>query len=160
MEKLQALLPMSEEKEIKILALGDWHWENPNCDRRKIKEIISYIESTPYTYAILMGDLMDCTTYATDKRQDLSVTTKTFLETLEEITKLIEPIKDKCLVALRGNHEDTIKQRGYGDPIFHLCSTLDIPYGGYSCFLKIAATPKTHKSNLIVYAHHGYWRGS
>jgi len=144
--------------QIEIIPTGDWHLGSVNCNRRKLKEYLEYIRITPNCYLIGMGDLVDCI-LPKDKRYDASGDFRNLDELKQETLELLKPIRDKIIVLLTGNHEIKLQKEGYGDPIKWLCSELKVPYGGFSCFIKIHAIPDTHRKSLIIFAHHGFFSG-
>lgn len=168
MERVNQVIRVEEKNEhIEIHPLGDLHYGNPNCRLDLFKEAINQIKETPNIYCILMGDLWDAIGL-TDKRanpeyaqqEDFSLVDEQYLK----LKKIIEPIKDKVLVSITGNHERTIFKRGNTNLTKRLSKSvkdggLGIPFGGYSCFLNIQIVPKTHRRNLVVYAHHGWSAG-
>jgi len=107
-----------------------------------------------------MGDMLDCI-IPKDKRYDPedNKSYRTIDDMRDEITELLRPIKDKVLCLLMGNHEHHMQSDGYGDPIKRICKDLSIPYGGYSCYLKLTAKPKTHQRPLLMWLHHGWFAG-
>ncbi len=156
MEKISQAVPVADQ--IEIVPMGDVHFGSPNCRVDKFKDQIKYIADTKNCYTILMGDLMDCI-YADDKRLDLSAVEQTFTDGIDELTEMLIPIKGKILVGIIGNHEYVLRKKGIGDPIKWLSGKLNFPYGGYSCFLKLKALPKTHAKSLVIYMHHGWFSG-
>lgn len=156
MERIRAEVKCADQ--IEIVPIGDAHLGSPNSRIDKLRRMVDYIKNTPNCYTILMGDIFDCV-LGDDRRLDLTEFSRAFLDLLEDATSIFEPIKDKILTALLGNHEVVLKKKGVGDPIFHLCNRLGVKYGGYSCFIKLKAIPKTHRQSLIIYAHHGFFAG-
>jgi predicted phosphodiesterase len=156
MQKVNREVKFAEQ--IEIVPIGDCHLGSPGSRVDKLKNMVDYIKNTPNCYTILMGDIFDCI-LGDDRRLDLTEFSRAFLDILDDATSIFEPIKDKIITALLGNHEHTLKKKGVGDPIFHLCNRLGVKYGGYSCFIKLKAAPKTHRRSLIIYAHHGFFSG-
>lgn len=157
MEKIKYTI-YSEANQIEIVPFGDLHSPSPNCRMDKFKDLVSYIADTQNCYAIGMGDLLDAIVI-TDKRFDPSEKDTNLDEQTERLKLTLEPIKDRIICLLTGNHEYTIHMRGYGDPTRRLCRELGVKYGGYSCFIKLHVEPKTHKKDLVIYAHHGWQSG-
>jgi len=106
-----------------------------------------------------MGDYLECIANPLDPRYDPAVNDNLIDNHMEVIRKALEPIKDKILCLLTGNHEYRLHSNGYGDPAKRLSRELEIPYAGFSCVIKIKVMPKTHERSLLIYAHHGWSAG-
>jgi len=61
-------------------------------------------------------------------------------KTADKIISVLRPISDRILMLLTGNHEDKINRAGYFNPTEKICNALNVPYGGYSSFLKVGLT--------------------
>ena len=152
--------------QIEIVAFGDIHLGNPNCKFNKFKEIVNYIKNTPNCYGIGMGDYIECI-LPKDKRfdphTDIEVSDPVVSEYIDIIVKTLEPIKDKILCLLTGNHEYHIHSDGYCEPTKEICRRLfgseKGVYGGFSAFLKLKVKPKTHRPSLVFFLHHGWCAG-
>lgn len=87
-----------------------------------------------------MGDYADSIT-KDDKRFDIIglaswVEKDNIVESQRKwLRELFEPIKKQCVCLLTGNHEETIHASHQNDLVRNLCSDLDVPYGGYHCFV-------------------------
>ena len=93
----------SEFKEIEIMPVADYHWADPNSDHDKIMEDLKYIEEHDNCFAILNGDLMDCA--ISSSIGDTYGATLSPMEELRECVKLFQPIAQKILCVVPGNHE-------------------------------------------------------
>jgi hypothetical protein len=86
-----------------------------------------------------MGDYCDFIT-KNDKRYDTSglaswVRKEDIVESQREwIANILDPIKEKCLGLLEGNHEVSIRLSHQNDVYSHICDNLGVPHLGYSCF--------------------------
>ena len=90
-------------KEIHIMPVADYHWADPNSDHDKIMEDLKYIEEHDNCFAILNGDLMDCA--ISSSIGDTYGATLSPMEELRECVKLFQPIAQKILCVVPGNHE-------------------------------------------------------
>ncbi len=156
MFKVKRTLPLAEQ--IEIIAMGDLHNGSPNARFDKFQEQINYIKNTPNCYAIFMGDLLDAIV-PSDKRYSATEPYRTIDTLKKEIYVALEPIKEKIIIMLTGNHEVKLDKQGYGCPIAWMCQELKVPYGGISAFIKLKCHPKTHEGDLTIYAYHGYSAG-
>jgi predicted phosphodiesterase len=120
----------------KIIPLGDTHIGNCNCDLQSFKNIIEWIRTKENCVWVGMGDYIDAINYS-DKRFDpKTISTKYLAEgdidkciqmQINDFIDLIEPIKDKCIGLLRGNHEETIRQHYHFDVLYELAKELELP---------------------------------
>jgi len=157
MEKIKYTIHTKSDY-IRIIPFGDLHYPATNCRIDLFQNLVNYIKETPDCYAIGMGDLLDAIVI-TDRRFDPSEKDTNLDTQIVKIRNILEPIKNKIICLLTGNHEYTIYSRGYGNPIQRLCRELGIKYAGYSAFIKLHVEPKTHKKDLVIYAHHGWAAG-
>lgn len=159
MEKIAHTLTM-EGEQIEFVPIGDLHDGNPNSKFKLFKEFVDYVEKTPDCYTILMGDLIDAIA-VNDPRYDPRSVDSMIDECIDRVEDAIAPLakKGKVLAALQGNHEWKLEKHGIGNPIKRMCRRLDMPYGDYSCFIKLKVVPKTHKPSLVIYTHHGHHAG-
>ena len=93
----------AELKEIEIIPVADYHWADPNSDHDKIAEDLAYIRSRDNCFCILNGDLMDCA--IASSIGDTYGATATPMDELRECVKLFQPIAEKILCVVPGNHE-------------------------------------------------------
>ena len=90
-------------KSIEILPVADYHWADPHSDHDKIMQDIAYIRDTENAYCILNGDLMDCA--IASSVGDTYGATASPMEELRACVELFQPIADKILCVVPGNHE-------------------------------------------------------
>lgn len=109
---------------IEIHPLADLHIGDSMCDYKLIMEKLEYIRTTPNAYCILDGDLMDtavCTSIGDTYGANLQP-----MEQLRHCVKIFEPIKDKILGVLPGNHENRVYRSDGLDITEIMCSQLGI----------------------------------
>lgn len=123
MKAIRCDLPYAEQ--IEIHPMADLHIGDFNCDFKSIMERIEYIKNTPNAYCILDGDLMDtaiCTSVGDTYAANLQP-----MEQLKQCVKIFEPIKDKILGVLPGNHENRVYKSDGLDITELMCAQLGIP---------------------------------
>lgn len=115
---------LGDFSEILILPLADLHLGDIHSDYKKIMEWLDFIKKTPNCFAVLNGDLMDAAiqssigdTYGASLRP---------MEQLRECVNLFEPIKDKILAVMPGNHEQRIYKTDGLDITQIMCDQLGI----------------------------------
>ena len=123
MKAIKCNLPFAEQ--IEIHPMADLHIGDSMCDFKLIMERIEYIKNTPNAYCILDGDLMDtavCTSVGDTYGANLQP-----MEQLRQCVKIFEPIKDKILAVLPGNHENRVYRSDGLDITELMCAQLGIP---------------------------------
>ena len=123
MKAIKCDLPFAES--IEIHPMADLHIGDPQSDYKSILERIEYIRKTPNAYCILDGDLMD-TAIASSIGDTYSANLQP-MEQLKQCVKIFEPIKDKILAVLPGNHENRVYKSDGIDLTEIMCSQLGIP---------------------------------
>jgi len=114
-----------------IYLLGDVHIGSANFARPEFVKSVNMIKESG-GYWIGMGDYVDCIT-TRDPRFNPFEIAKEFgvrdmanlpMAQANEFMKLIEPIKDKCLGLISGNHEDKYRQHNGTDITDYICQTI------------------------------------
>ena len=157
MKTIRCDLPYAEV--IEIIPMADLHIGDSGCDYKSILERIEYIKNTPNAYCILDGDLMD-TAIASSIGDTYSAQIQP-MEQLKHCVKIFEPIKDKILAVLPGNHENRVYKSDGIDITEVMCAQLGIAdrYSPTTALLfirfgKYKAT-KDKKQMYTIYATHG-----
>lgn len=122
MKAIKCDLPFAEV--IEIHTLSDLHIGDSMCDYKSILERIEYIRKTPNAYCILDGDLMD--TAISSSIGDTYGANLQPMEQLKQCAKIFDPIKDKILAVLPGNHENRVYKSDGIDMTEIMCSQLGI----------------------------------
>ena len=122
MKAIKCDLPPFEQ--IEIHPMADLHIGDSNCAYKEILERIEYIKNTPNAYVILDGDLMD--TAIASSIGDTYAANLMPMEQLKHCVKIFEPIKDKILAVLPGNHENRVYKSDGIDTTEMMCAQLGI----------------------------------
>lgn len=93
---------------VEILALADLHIGDRGADMALIKKLVNGVKDNPNRYCVLVGDLMN--TAIIGSKSDAYSETLTPAEALQTCAQLLEPIKDKILAIVPGNHEERISR--------------------------------------------------
>lgn len=123
MKAIRCDLPFAET--IEIHPMSDQHIGDSMCDFKLVQERIEYIRKTLNAYCILDGDLMDtaiCSSIGDTYGANLQP-----MEQLKQCVKIFEPIKDKILAVLPGNHENRVYKSDGLDITEIMCNQLGIP---------------------------------
>ncbi len=92
----------ADYKSIELLVIADYHYADPHSDHDAIRKEIDYVNSHDDVYCVLAGDLLDCALKSSlgDAYTNLSP-----MEELTAMMDLIQPIANKVLAIVGGNHE-------------------------------------------------------
>ena len=159
MRAIRCDLPYADSVEIHPMA--DLHIGDAHCDYKGILERLEHIKNTPNAYVILDGDLMD--TAIASSVGDTYGATLSPMEQLKECVKLFEPIRDKILAVLPGNHENRVYRTDGLDITQLMCSQLGLQdrYSPTTALLFVRFGKSTNKSNrgrpqlYTIYCCHG-----
>lgn len=122
MKAIRCDLPYAEQ--IELHPMSDLHIGDTLCDYKSILARIEHIKNTPNAYCILDGDLMD--TAIASSIGDTYGARLQPMEQLSHCVKLFEPIKDKILAVLPGNHENRVYKQDGLDTTLLMCNQLGI----------------------------------
>ena len=158
MKVIKCDLPYAEG--IELHPMSDLHLGDLSCDYKLIMERIEHIKDTPNAYCILDGDLMD-----TAIASSIGDTYGANLQPMEQLAlcvKIFEPIKDKILAVLPGNHENRVYKSDGLDLTALMCSQLGIAdkYSSTTALLFIRfgvnrRIAPTRRQRYTVYVTHG-----
>lgn len=145
---------------IEIIPMADLHIGDSQCDYKLVLERIEYIKNTKNAYCILDGDLMD-TAIASSIGDTYSASIQP-MEQLKHCVKIFEPIKDKILAVLSGNHENRVYKSDGIDITEIMCAQLGIAerYSPTTALLfirfgKTSGHNHHRRQMYTIYATHG-----
>lgn len=110
--------------QIEIIPVADYHWSDPSSDHKKIMQDIEYIRTHDNVFCVLNGDLMDCA--IASSIGDTYGASTTPMDELNACEELFEPIKDKILCVVPGNHEARHYKTNGIDMTLLMCKQLGI----------------------------------
>lgn len=110
-------------KEVEIIPLGDVHIGDKQLDFKLLKSMVDYIKDTPDAYTILNGDILDMALKLS--KSDVYSQTGSPTEQILAAWELLEPIKNKILLVVRGNHEYRGDKDSGMNPLLALCAKLE-----------------------------------
>lgn len=158
MKPIRCDLPFAEQ--IEVHPLADLHIGDACCDFKLIMERIEHIKNTQNAYCILDGDMMD--TAIASSIGDTYGANLQPMEQLKQCVKIFEPIKDKILAVLPGNHENRVYKSDGLDLTAIMCGQLGIPekYSATTALLFIRFGKERIKNHgrpqlYTVYVTHG-----
>lgn len=132
-----------QTKQVTIIPLADVHLGAEGSAWQKFYQLIDTIKSEPDTYVTLQGDLIDNGTR--------NSVTNVFKATMppsqqkREMAKALEPIRDKILCILPGNHERRSGKDADDDPAYDIAAKLDLEdrYREAIAFLRVGLGKRT-----------------
>jgi len=102
-------------------------------------------------FFVHMGDAIEAIT-VDDKRFDFASTEEPVpLNQVKKVVEIYKPVAGQCLAWLKGNHEDTLKK--FGDLSELMAENLNVPYGTWTCKLKLT---NNKKQICKLFLSHGF----
>lgn len=112
--------------DITIVPFADVHIGSPECMEEKVIEFLDTVAHTPNVYLAIVGDLIDnCTRNSVG-----SVFSQRYRPADQKklIANLLEPVRDRILVAVQGNHEARSMKDADDCPLYDIMCKLDIEH--------------------------------
>lgn len=155
---MEVIKKVINKESIRLIPLGDMHIGHVNCDLKEIERTIDYISYYDDALWIGMGDYCDAIT-AKDRRfnpKEVSMDFPTPDIQYRTVQEMFEPIKDKCIGLLHGNHDYTHWTEHNHNYVDQMAYNLKVPYLTVDAYVRLAferANKNVHIYN--IYAHHG-----
>ena len=111
-------------KEIKVLPVGDYHLGDPQSDYKKIMADLDYIKNNDDVFCCILGDVMN--TAIKSSVSDCYGERMSPMEQLQECVKLFEPIREKIMCIVPGNHERRIMRETSIDTTLLMATQLGV----------------------------------
>ena len=145
--------------EFTIVPLADAHYGSKEFNQKKWDQAVNRIKNDPNCYAVLVGDMIDNGL----KNSVTNVYEQTCMPSEQKrwLTTELEPIKDKILAAVGGNHERRSSKEADNDPLYDVMIRLGIEdvYRSRIAFLYIRIMypndERHHKSTYAIAVTHG-----
>ena len=124
--------------DITILPLYDVHLGSPNCMEQELIKFINKVKETPNVYLVLGGDLIENGVRS-------SIGDSVFKQTMSpsqqkrEMANILEPVRDRLLCFIPGNHEARSRKDADDCPVYDIAAKLDLEtlYRENIAFIKI-----------------------
>lgn len=124
LEVIVKAFPLDQES-LHVYAIGDVHVGSPEFNEDAIRKKLKIIQEDPYGVICLCGDLGD---YGLkNSKTNVYNATMQPLEQQKYIYDLFEPVKDRIVSAVPGNHEERITREAGLCPLYDLCVLWGIP---------------------------------
>lgn len=134
MELLDKNIHCSTTEKIHIYFLGDIHEGNANCDIKALKKCVNIIANdNNQSYIIGMGDYVDAINHKDPRFDPIEISNRYHLRDLKNLPKkqieavyeVIQPIENKFICLLHGNHEETYSKYNSFDCVDYLHDLLN-----------------------------------
>ena len=158
----------NHQDKVTLIPLGDLHLGNICCDLDAFRDMVQYINDTPNTYTLLMGDLVDAIVHTDNKRFDIDTIDRKYTtpeDQIRELVTILKPLADKKKIwgIIEGNHEHELKKRSYIPVCRRLSEELGVEFTGYQTAIRLNIKRKAGKTYdgwvTKIYAHHGMGAG-
>lgn len=149
MEYIHIDLPL---KAVRLFPIGDWHLGSRQCDKKFIKKVLGIIKEDPIARWVGMGDLLENAIIGS--KSDVYLQKDAPEKQLEEVVELLEPIRDKGLFMIPGNHEERTMRVVGLRPNKVMARQLGIPFLSYSALATLDLTEARTPRSFTCYFHH------
>ena len=139
----------------KLYAIADVHLGSPECELDEFIQFLAKIKQEPDSYICVVGDLLNNAT-----RSSVS---NIFHETMppsmqvEYAAQLLEPIADKIIACVGGNHERRSRKEVDLDPLYEVMCLIRKPelYRQNMAFVRLRLTNGKAKDSYGIMLTHG-----
>ena len=144
---------------VKVWAVADVHIGARECDLDGFRAFLKRIESDPDSYMVICGDILNNATR--DSVSNVYLETLSPSEQVQLAVELLEPVKDKILGAVGGNHERRSLRAVDLDPLFIVFCRLGIEsaYRQNFEFLRIVLEDNGSRCDYALMLLHGKTEG-
>lgn len=172
------------DAEFRLYGLGDIHIGALNCAEEEFMKLVRKIQKDPYALWIGGGDYADAVILNDISRFDVNTLPNWMLkgnpQTIKErigdilfaqrqrFIEMVDPIKDKCLGLIEGNHEFAIFKHHNRDHMSEMCRELKVPNLTDCAFLRLRFrrgnkgqhdSHKDHSTLCTIFICHGLGGG-
>jgi len=145
---------LGDQPELTLYPLACMHLGSPQCDMKFIREHLGRIKEDPGARWVYMGDGGECVTKLS--KGDVYGQLLSPQAQMEALIDILQPIRDRGLFGVRGNHGNRIyKETGLSFDQ-NLCLRLGLPYLGISTFANVVI----NRSSYDMFFHHGIDSGT
>ena len=146
MKLLQATVKSSCE----IALIGDTHDGSLCFHEHGVDQVLEWIKAGKNRYFVFMGDAVEAITTDDERYQNDTSKEAIPLKQARNVIKRFRSVSKRGLGWLTGNHEWTLHR--FGDLAEHMATELEIPYGTWTCKLRL---DDKHGQLFKLYATHG-----
>lgn len=141
---------------IELWLMSDIHLGHQDCNIRELQRYIDYIAARDNAYVIGLGDYIECVTSAKHPSGNAFLTQEINPNNqVRKIVELLEPIKDRILCLLEGNHEQRITKASQIDITELIADKLGTLYLGYEGFVRLQFSRYKYHDLYITHGSSG-----
>lgn len=145
------VVPHVDVHELHLYGMCDWHIGSPDCDEKLLHRDLDIIANDEAARIILLGDLMN--NDLRNSHGDVYYQTMPPSQQKRKVIEMLQPLKDKILVIISGNHEGrTQEDAGLMQDVADM---LDVPFAREEVLIKIPVGHKKKNNKPVVYT--GYF---
>lgn len=112
--------------DITIIGISDVHFGAQECMEEEFRKFIQHVQYTPNVYLTLGGDLINNSTRSSIA-SPFDEKYRPF-EQKREMANILEPVRDRILCFVPGNHEARSRKDADDDPIYDIAAKLDLEH--------------------------------
>lgn len=115
-----------DRPDITIVPVGDVHLGSNECMEEEFFDFLKMVKMTPDVYIMLLGDLLDNAT-----KNSIASPFQSRYRPAEQkklMAKLLEPVEDRILCGVQGNHEARSMKDADDCPLYDIMCKLDIEH--------------------------------
>lgn len=152
-----------KDNRLVLYPISDIHLEAKECNLKKVKEWIELVKNTENGYTILLGDIID-NALKTSVSDSYSARISPE-QAIDLAVELFEPIKDKIICIIEGNHESRTKKLVNLSPTKIIAQRLGIEdkYAGEGAVVFVSFGKSQgrdiRKQIVTIYGTHGFSGG-
>ena len=130
---------------IELITFGCVHLGALETDLELLQIYVDYIKAKPNRYMISIGDLIEnaIPIHIPEAMWEQYLTPR---QQVDEIVKILLPIKDRILGLIRGNHEKRTAKRSTFDPTEIIADKLGVPYMGWAAYIFLVVNGIEYKT--------------
>lgn len=140
---------------IRLYAVADVHIGARECDLQGFEKFLARVQSEKDSYIVLVGDIIS--NGLKDSLTNVYEETMPPSAQVEKAFELLEPVKDKILGVVGGNHELRSRKHVDLDPMYTICVMLGIGhlYRQNIAFLRVILQNGNTKTRYAIMLTHG-----
>jgi len=142
---------LTAHESVEIINAGDLHAGDCYCNIDHIRSMAEWLSGAPNRYAIISGDVFNMATKGSVSLQ-LSEPNMPAKDARHLMARILEPVRDRILGVISGNHDDRLARDTGEDSVDALCCQIGVPYFPEGeMFVRIKVGEYKHNHNPIHY---------
>lgn len=164
MDLTKSELKIKYDEQINLYFLSDIHFGQACVNKQALREAVATIAADKSARVLFLGDLIDAIVPLGDKRfNPLEIDREYSVADLEELPKkqaddflaLIDPIANKVIASVSGNHEDKFTKYHGFNPAKYIARRLGVGLIKYVGYHVIKVDVGSHVEHVTLFLNHG-----